>query len=153
MKWLFLAFLFILDALSKTIAIHAIPPIAANTYPFGGVPIFSISGLTCSLNYVTNTGAAWGTFANFAGLLFILRLAVVIWLFCFVEKKFPIWLIITGALGNMIDYCFYGHVIDFIHFTFWGYSFPIFNIADSCITIGVLSFILFGRSSKKKALT
>src|SRR5438105_169646 len=118
MKWLLLASIFILDALSKTVALHAIPPILSNVYPFGGIPIFSFSGITFSLNYVTNTGAAFGTLTNLAGLLFILRLAIIVWLFCFVKKTFPIWLIITGALGNMIDYCLYGHVIDFLHFTF-----------------------------------
>ncbi|MBU6446833.1 MAG: signal peptidase II, partial [Verrucomicrobia bacterium] len=65
---------------------------------------------------------------------------------------FPIWLVVTGAIGNVLDYCLYGHVIDFIHFTFWGYSFPIFNVADSCITIGILTLLLLPKQKKVQAL-
>jgi signal peptidase II len=39
----------------------------------------------------------------------------------------------------------YGHVVDFLHFTFWGYSFPIFNLADTYITLGVIGLLLMPR--------
>ena len=61
-------------------------------------------------------------------------------------------LILGGAIGNLIDRICFGHVIDFIHCTFWGYEFPIFNIADSCITIGVLSLLLFSSRVKQELL-
>lgn len=150
LKWIALfAFLLGLDIATKILAMDWIPYLSYGPYPFGGIGIFSAGGITFSLNYVVNTGAAWGVFAGHPGLLFALRTAIIFALVLFAPKKFPIWLVVTGAIGNVIDYCLYGHVIDFLHFTFWGYSFPIFNIADSCITIGVLSLILFSRNSKE----
>ena len=137
--WPLLLFLLGLDALTKALALHFIPPLGVGAYPFGGIGIFSLGGITFSLNYITNTGAAWGLFEGHSGLLFALRTLIIAALVFFVPKRFPVWLILTGAIGNVVDYCLYGHVIDFLHFTFWGYSFPLFNIADSCITIGVLS--------------
>lgn len=142
-KWfLFFALLFGLDIATKLLTIQWIPPISQSSYPFGGIGIFSFGGITCSLNYAINSGAAWGTFAGHAGLLFLLRCAIILALFFFGPKRFATGLILTGAIGNIIDYCLYRHVIDFIHFTFWGYSFPIFNVADSCITIGILLLLL-----------
>jgi signal peptidase II len=51
--------------------------------------------------------------------------------------QYPVALIIGGAFGNIVDRIFYGAVIDFIDFYFRVYHFPAFNIADSCIVIGV----------------
>lgn len=143
MKWLLFLFLLTLDMGTKMWAIHFIPPYHFGAYPFGGMPILSLGGITFSLNYIINTGTAWGLFASHSELLFVLRSLIILGLLFFIPKRFPVWLILTGAIGNVIDYCLYGHVIDFLHFTFWGYSFPIFNIADSCITIGVVSLLFF----------
>lgn len=143
--WPFLVLLLCIDILSKYLAIHWIPPLSAGPFPFGGVGVFSLGGITCSLNMITNSGAAWGLFSGYPGFLFILRILIILALALFIPKRFPIWLVLTGAIGNAIDYCFYGEVIDFIHFTFWGYSFPIFNVADSCISIGVVSLFFFSR--------
>lgn len=49
-------------------------------------------------------------------------------------------LLIGGLLGNLIDRIIHGYVIDFIDFYIFNYNYPIFNIADVCICIGV--FIL-----------
>lgn len=148
-KWIvFFAFLLGLDMATKLLAIHFIPALSMGSYPFGGIPVFSLGGITFSLNYIVNTGAAWGMFAGYPGVLFAIRTVIIASLALFAPKKWPMWLVLTGALGNAIDYCCYGHVIDFLHFTFWGYSFPIFNVADSCITIGVCSLVLL---SKKEA--
>ena len=51
-------------------------------------------------------------------------------------------MILSGGLGNLIDRVVWGHVIDFIHFYYENYSFYIFNLADTFITIGVIIFIL-----------
>jgi len=50
-------------------------------------------------------------------------------------------LIVTGALGNATDRLRHGAVVDFIHPLF--IDFPIFNVADSCITIGVIILVLY----------
>jgi signal peptidase II len=46
--------------------------------------------------------------------------------------------IIGGALGNLVDRVLYGEVIDFLDFYWSRYHWPAFNLADSCITVGVL---------------
>lgn len=51
-------------------------------------------------------------------------------------------MILSGGLGNLIDRVIWGHVIDFIHFYYENYSFYIFNLADTFITIGVIIYIL-----------
>ena len=51
-------------------------------------------------------------------------------------------MILSGGLGNLIDRVVWGHVIDFIHFYYENYSFYIFNLADTFITIGVIIYIL-----------
>jgi signal peptidase II len=147
--WLCLFLILCLDMGTKWAALQWIPQLGFPPFPFGGIPIFSLGGITCSLNTIANTGAAWGTFAEYPGLLFMVRILIILALVILIPKRFPIWLVLTGALGNVIDYCLYEKVIDFIHFTFWGYSFPIFNVADSCITIGVISLFLF-RDAKKE---
>jgi len=52
--------------------------------------------------------------------------------------KFSLVMISAGIVGNLIDRIFYGSVIDFINFKFW----PIFNVADSLICIGVAWWII-----------
>ena len=51
-------------------------------------------------------------------------------------------MILSGGLGNLIDRVVWGHVIDFIHLYYENYSFYIFNLADTFITIGVIIYIL-----------
>lgn len=146
-----LAFLLVADVLSKMGAVQWIPAMGPldQSYPFGGIPIFSVFGISFSLNYIVNTGAAWGLFSGQAGLLFGLRTAIILGFSIYLLfsqregrlAKFPAWLILTGAIGNAIDYLLYGYVIDFFHFTFWGKSFPVFNLADSYITLGVIALI------------
>jgi signal peptidase II len=51
-------------------------------------------------------------------------------------------LILSGALGNVIDRLLYGHVIDFLLFFWQDWYYPAFNVADSCITLGAILLIL-----------
>ena len=158
-RWICLALLLALDIASKRLAIDLIPPLGDWVYPFGGIGIFSdFFGISFSLNFATNTGAAWGAFNGHPGLLFALRAVIIagiaIHLLYFNRSanfvKFPLWVVVTGALGNALDYLLYGHVIDFFHFTFWGYSFPIFNFADSFISVGFAAFLLASSLSHKQ---
>lgn len=50
----------------------------------------------------------------------------------------PLVLLLGGAVGNLIDRLRFGYVIDFIDFRFW----PVFNVADSCITVGIVWLLL-----------
>lgn len=135
-----------LDLGSKWLALHFLPAT--------GIPIWSDwLGISFSLDFVTNTGTAWGLFANHPQLLFVFRVAVLAGLILHSLRSkgrvFPIWLVITGAAGNIIDTILYGHVIDFFHFTLWGYSFPVFNWADIYITLGIFALLIFGERWKK----
>ncbi len=59
-------------------------------------------------------------------------------------------LILAGAVGNLIDRLWFGYVTDFIHFHFGTYSWPVFNIADICITVGVLLLSILVLLSKEE---
>lgn len=114
-------------------------------YPYGGIGIFkNFLGIEFSINHTINRGAAWGMFAEAQDFLLVLRIIMIACLlgyliFYNVNKSWqlPLVLISMGALGNVIDTFIYGHVVDMFHFILWGYDFPVFNVADSCITIGV----------------
>jgi signal peptidase II len=96
--------------------------------------------------YWHNTGAAFGFFQN-GNLIFIILgfivSGVIIYYYPHVSKedwwlKLALGLQLGGALGNLIDRLQYGHVIDFISIG----SFPVFNVADSAITVGTCILLL-----------
>lgn len=93
---------------------------------------------------VRNTGAAFGLFRN-QTLAFILIsvFAIALAAYYLAKKKtgyyLPFALILGGAVGNLIDRLRFGYVVDFIDLHWW----PVFNVADSCITVGaVLLFFI-----------
>lgn len=112
-----------------------------------------------SLTYAENKGVAFGVeFAPPAVLLLLTALITTIVLLYVIRSKkrttlflFPFALIVGGAVGNMIDRVSIGRVVDFIYFDlyhgnifgFYLSLWPIFNIADSAITIGACMLILF----------
>lgn len=99
-----------------------------------------------SLTWVHNTGAAWSLFANsrfFLIFIGFLALGLITWF----KKGMPSHVIIysllyAGILGNLFDRLFFGYVKDYLHFTFFNYDFPIFNLADVFIVIGALFLIV-----------
>jgi signal peptidase II len=119
-------------------------------YPYGGIGVFKdFFGISLSLNYVQNEGAAWGSFANYSTALFYSRIAIVIGLIVYLaivdlpfKKLLPYWLVVTGAIGNILDRLFYGHVVDMIRFVFWTHSVAVFNFADALITVGIVTLLI-----------
>ena len=107
-----------------------------------------------SIIFVKNTGAAFSILEDNTVFLVILSVIVIIILDRFIKKEknltklsiISFGLILGGIFGNLIDRIIHHGVIDYLSFTFFGYSFPIFNIADITITCGVglllLSMIL-----------
>lgn len=102
------------------------------------------------IHYIQNPGAAWGLFEN-KQILFILCTVIVLaagimfFVRCtkknvFKDIRFLIVLILSGAVGNMIDRIRYHYVIDFLYFK-W-IDFPVFNIADCYVTIGFILLII-----------
>lgn len=56
--------------------------------------------------------------------------------------------VLSGAVSNLIDRILYGGVIDFIAVSFYGWQFPVFNIADTCIVLGVIAIFLMNMRKK-----
>jgi len=103
--------------------------------------------LDFSITY--NRGAAFGIFQGATLLLGIIAftVSIALLLYLLVTSEQPLVLVIAmgliaaGALGNAIDRVRTGEVIDFIHTLF--VTFPTFNVADSCVTIGVVIFLIY----------
>lgn len=97
-----------------------------------------------------NNGAAWGILSGKMGFFYIITLIIlaILIIFYIKETKYNVFmqvaisLLFAGALGNFIDRLFNGEVVDFIDTNIFGYDFPIFNIADSSLTIGVIFVII-----------
>src|SRR5262245_26057582 len=108
-----------------------------------------------SLTYVRNTGAAFGMLAGAPPSLrlplFLLVTAVAIWALVSYLRATPahrrilVWAlggILGGAIGNFICRMRYGEVVDFFHLHYGAWSWPMFNVADSAITVGVAIVLL-----------
>lgn len=67
-------------------------------------------------------------------------------------EKFPLAMILGGALGNLIDRLRFGAVIDFLDFHIGGLHWPAFNVADACIVIGVGLYILNWYQARRKCV-
>jgi signal peptidase II len=105
------------------------------------------------LTLIHNRGAAFGILKNQTNLFILTALfAIVLSYFGLKDQKhkrlyrLSLNLMLAGALGNLIDRLFFGYVIDFLDFRIW----PVFNIADSAITIGAILLGIFILSQKSK---
>ena len=112
-----------------------------------------------NLTYVHNPGAAWSMLAGFPWLLLsfgiVAGICILIffrrWCEGYPERYYALALIESGIIGNSIDRLWYGSVIDFLHVHCYDvYHYPVFNIADCAICIGVGIFILSNLLRKQK---
>ncbi len=101
------------------------------------------------LTYVQNTGAGFSMFAQagmgfFAVLTLISLVAMVYMFFKTNDSRYQICLslVFSGAIGNFIDRMSLGYVRDFFSFYIFGYPFPVFNVADICITVGIALILI-----------
>lgn len=110
--------------------------------------------------YVENPGIAFGIRIGARSVFTLLSVAtiVVIFIYLFRAKKdrasvrFTLALILGGAVGNLIDRILYGRVVDFIDIGVKNLRWPVFNVADMAVTIGMiilLTLILFEKEQKK----
>lgn len=131
-----------LDQLGKLLALAYLPP---------HEPVAVLPGIFY-LTLIKNTGIAFGLFREHPFLLFILISASLVILSLWIllpRERNPVLekslaLVLGGAFGNWIDRIRFGAVIDFLDFRVW----PVFNLADAAITIGValyLGSLLAGR--------
>lgn len=106
-----------------------------------------------------NTGAAWGILSGKMSFFFIVTIIVLCLLIFFYikEAKGNFWmqvaisLLFAGALGNFIDRMRNGEVVDFIDTYIFGYDFPIFNVADASLTVGVILILILIIFDSKKS--
>ncbi len=97
-----------------------------------------------------NTGAAWGVFSGHTATLIIVSALLIIALLIFnffIKRKTTFYcisfaFILGGALGNLIDRLTLGYVRDFIFLDFFP-TFPVFNLADSFLTIGAIMMVIY----------
>src|SRR4051812_761082 len=94
------------------------------------------------ITHVTNTGAAFGVLQGqdaFLTVTAVVGMAAIVFYYAFPPTEHPLvrlslGLLLGGAIGNLIDRLRFGEVTDFIHFP----HYPAFNVADSCITVGII---------------
>lgn len=101
-----------------------------------------------SFTFIKNYGAAFGIFGGNTLFLILITILLIIYLsydtYKNINKKFNVIfniLIISGALGNLIDRIFRKYVVDFISFILFNNQMPVFNIADILVTFGVIGLI------------
>jgi signal peptidase II len=118
-----------------------------------------------SLTYVRNTGAAFSLLATahpafrvpFFLIMPCMALAIIGLAFFKLKnsEKYPALgyaLILAGAFGNLIDRLRFGYVVDFLDFYVGPYHYPVFNVADSAICVGV-GFLVWESFQKRKNLS
>lgn len=140
MKWLWLsALIVILDQLSKTW-------IDTHLSLYQSIPVFPGFNITYARNY----GAAFSFLSDAGGwqrwlftlLAAAISIGMIIWLKRLKSNEtftaISISLILGGAIGNLIDRVLYGYVIDFLDVYYQTWHWPVFNVADSAITVGVV---------------
>jgi len=142
------AIVFSVDRFTKIAALKLLDP---------GESVKAIPGVL-HITLVLNDGAAFGLFKGRAVLFVFISLAVIISIAAYLFKNrrldrmasIGLGLILGGALGNLADRITIGRVVDFLDFRVW----PVFNIADSCITIGtvVIVFLLFLKNNDKRQI-
>ena len=145
----FLIFLF--DRISKIYVIYL-------DKKFFGSEIYSSKFLNIELYW--NTGIAFGLFSfsenylyNLLTFVIVIVIMIVIFMIFISKdfKKYPLLMILGGALGNVFDRLYYKAVPDFIDFHVGNFHWFIFNVADIFITIGILFMViieLFNKNQK-----
>src|SRR5436305_8708591 len=134
--------LYALDQLTKWLVLTRVPAEGHEVIP----DIFS-------LVHVTNTGAAFGSFRNNNTFFIVLScVALVFVVALLLRRRAPdAWrdvslaLLLAGVMGNLTDRLLHGHVTDFLLFDLhipFAHPWPAFNVADSCICIAVLCFVI-----------
>ncbi|MBA2681697.1 MAG: signal peptidase II [Ktedonobacteraceae bacterium] len=150
----------LLDQWTKSLVVAHLGP------PDGG-PVVPVFGQYLVLEYIQNSGAAFGTLKNNAVLIVFIAIAICVVSYLYIRiinsgpliYKIVFGMIIGGALGNLVDRAHNGGVVtDFVSFRIpqINYYFAIFNIADACISVGVVLLfilVLFGglRHDKKES--
>lgn len=115
----------------------------------GSVEILPFFSLTMVWNTGISMGLPLGDALGRWGIV-AMTMAISVWLLVWLKRSARAFeatalvLILSGALGNLIDRFAHGAVVDFIHLHAFDYSFYVFNVADSAITIGFVMLLIDG---------
>lgn len=136
----FAVFFFILDQVTKELVVRLM------TLGDRKVIIAGFFNLTS----VRNNGAAWNMFAGKQWFLLLVSFAAMAGIIFFFkkltcnyrERVFAMLLLCSGIVGNCVDRLFRNEVVDFLEFHLGRFYWPSFNVADSCICVGVFLFVI-----------
>lgn len=119
---------------------------------------FEVIGDFFRITLVKNSGAAFGMFQD--GRIFLIASSALASLFIIflvqrltdeeLHKRIFLGMILGGALGNLVDRIYPGQVIDFIDMGIGAYRWPVYNLADTAVTIGGLLLILSFSAKKRE---
>jgi signal peptidase II len=141
LRYLITAFsILLLDQWTKWLVVH-------NMSLYESIPVIN------NFFYITshrNRGAAFGILQNKQWLFILITVVVIAFVLYYLWQlkhdrpmmSYAFSLILGGAFGNLIDRVENGEVVDFLHFQFGSYQFPIFNCADSAIVVGVIVLVI-----------
>lgn len=140
--WLFIA-LILIDQVTKILAINHFRDCIYCTdkiLPFLDFTLVFNSGISFGML----NGIKYGNII----LLFFTSVIITLFIYMFIKcknylEKYGLILIISGAIGNIIDRIIHNAVVDFIYVNYGKFSFPVFNVADSLISIGGLLIVVF----------
>lgn len=123
----------------------------------GSVEILPFFSLTMVWNKGISMGLPLGDALGKWGIIVMIT-AISLWLLFWLKKSERVFeatalsLMLSGAVGNLIDRFVHGAVVDFIHLHAFDYNFYVFNVADSAITIGVIMLLIDGLRDGRKSL-
>ena len=111
---------------------------------------FKIIDNFINITHVRNTGVAWSLFTDQTSLVLVVSAIVIIGIILYIKKNKPTnnveklsySLILGGAIGNLVERLVHNYVTDFIDINIFNYNYPIFNLADTFIVIGVILLII-----------
>ncbi len=144
LRWYILsAFVVLADQLTKNIVTENFL-YGENLNVFSGVNLILIHNAGAAFSFLSDAGG-WQRWL-FLLISLIVSIILAAWLYRLKKTQFfmslSLSLILGGAIGNLIDRVFLGYIIDFIDIFYKSYHWPVFNIADASITLGVAIFII-----------
>lgn len=140
--------LIVIDRVTKLLAVNYL-------FPVGNIPL--IPGFF-ELTFVRNEGAAFGMLQGFRWIFVAVTVLICAGIVYFYSRlpatksgkiaKAALVLVVSGAIGNLIDRAWVGNVVDFFHFSL--INFPVFNMADSFVVCGAILFAIVTLFAKEE---
>lgn len=151
-RWIIAATVLILDLISKVMVLMWIDK-AERIRLFYGLDLTHVYNHGAAFSFLNDAGGWQRYFFIFLALAICSYLAF--WLYQIPRSErwlsLGLTLILGGAVGNLIDRVIHGYVVDFILVYYGNWSFPVFNIADSAISVGatlVIALVLFRKNKR-----